>query len=284
MSAMLPAMREHYAHCEAEVRAGDKDRFLAALFAPAVARPHLFALYAFDLEIGRIRARISEPLAGEIRLQWWRDALDGGGEAKGQPVAAALLDTIERRSLARRMFLGILDARAFDLYDQPMPTLAALQTYADATAGALLRLAARVLSGDDAPVAGAVAPAGRAFAYTGFLRALALHASRRQVFVPVEVLERHGAARADVVAGRTTPALLAALNEMREQASAEHERARGLLRSAPAMAIPAFLPLALVPLYLARMARPGYDPFRTAIEVPQWRRQWALWRAAQRRL
>ena len=91
-------MDEAYAHCEALVRAADKDRYLAALFVPAAARPHVFVLYAFNAELAAVRERAREPLAGEVRLQWWREAIEGsrGGEAAANPVAAALLDTIER--------------------------------------------------------------------------------------------------------------------------------------------------------------------------------------------
>src|SRR5215475_6725423 len=114
-----------YAHCEALVRTADKDRYLAALFAPAEARPHLHALYAFAGEIARVRAAAREPLPGEIRLQWWRDVLEGEarGEVSAHPVAAALVDTVARRGLPRDPLIGFIDAHAFDLYDDAMARL-----------------------------------------------------------------------------------------------------------------------------------------------------------------
>ena len=72
-------MPDAFAHCEALVRAADRERFLTALFAPADRRNALFALYAFNIEIARVREAVREPLAGEIRLQWWSDALRGLG-------------------------------------------------------------------------------------------------------------------------------------------------------------------------------------------------------------
>src|SRR4051794_31816454 len=92
------AMDASYRHCEALVRAVDKDRFLATLFAPADKRGHLFALYAFDIELASVRHRARQPIPGEIRLQWWRDVLNGerAGEAAANPAAAALLHTIAR--------------------------------------------------------------------------------------------------------------------------------------------------------------------------------------------
>ena len=59
------------------VRAGDPDRFLVTLFAPAEARPALLALAALDLELHRIERVTTQPMAGLIRLQWWRESLDG---------------------------------------------------------------------------------------------------------------------------------------------------------------------------------------------------------------
>ena len=81
-------MTEHADYCESLVRDADKDRFLATLFASAEARPDLFALYAFDQETAAVAHRVREPMAGEIRLQWWHDAITGKTPADGHPVPA----------------------------------------------------------------------------------------------------------------------------------------------------------------------------------------------------
>src|SRR5437588_8443923 len=137
------------AHCEALVRAADKDRFLAALFARAEHRPALHALYAFNVEITRVRELVREPLAGEIRLQWWTDAL--GGEARGEvqanPVAAALLATLARYRLPAEPVAQLIEAHRFDLYDEPMATLADLEAYARKSASVLIELAASIPGG-----------------------------------------------------------------------------------------------------------------------------------------
>jgi len=124
-------MDDNYRHCEALVRMADKDRFLATLFAPAEKRGPLFALYAFNAEIASVRERAREPMPGEIRLQWWRDVINGesAGEAAANPVAAALTDTIARFSLPKPPLIGLIEAHAFDLYDDPMPTGPAVRTY-----------------------------------------------------------------------------------------------------------------------------------------------------------
>jgi phytoene synthase len=276
-------MPDAFAHCENLVRAGDKDRWLASLFAPADRRPHLFALYAFDLEVARVRALARGPMAGEIRLQWWREALAGTrpGEAAAHPVAAALLETVARHDLAVATLGELIEARAFDLYDDPMPSLDAFAGYGRRTAAGLIELAARVTDGD-AALGDLAGPAGIAYATTGLLRGLALHAARGQLYLPADVLERHGAQASDILAGRFTPPLRAVLAEMRAFARQNLAIFAARRAALPAAAVPAFLPVALARLYLDRMERADYDPFATPVEVPQWRRQWTLWRTARK--
>jgi phytoene synthase len=276
-------MTDAFAYCENLLRVGDKDRWLASLFAPVDRRVHLHALYAFNLEVARVRELAREPMAGEIRLQWWREVIAGTrpGEATANPVAAALVETIARHDLPLETFLDLIEARAFDLYNDPMPSLDAFAGYGRRTASGLIELAARVLDPDRAgdELAG---PAGIAYATTGLLRAFALHASRGQVYLPADLLARHGAEVSDILAGRTTDALRAALGELRGFARKNFDLFETRRRVLSRAVAPALLPAALVPAYLRRMDRNDYDPFKTPVEVPQWRRQWLLWRAARK--
>jgi 15-cis-phytoene synthase len=179
-------------------------------------------------------------MAGEIRLQWWRDALErpGSGEAKANPVAAALLDTIIRFRLPVERLIALVEARAFDLYNDPMPTLAALEAYASHTSSALIELAARILGGDRIDASDAARHAGVAYAIAGLLRAFPLHAARGRLFIPLELLERHGAKAEDVLAGRATPALSAALTELRQAARGHFQAYRDSAGAIPARVAP----------------------------------------------
>src|SRR5205823_14855370 len=116
-----PTMMDAFAHCEMLVRTGDRERYLSALFAPAEHRRALFALYAFNLEIARIREVVRNPGAGEIRLAWWREVLRGEerGGVEGNPVAAALRATVLEHGLSEQRLTEILDARSFDLGSEP---------------------------------------------------------------------------------------------------------------------------------------------------------------------
>jgi phytoene synthase len=267
----------HYEYCGTLVREHDRDRWLASLFAPAEKRPHLHALYGFNIEIARIRDVVSDPMPGEIRMQWWSEALEDAarGDVVAHPVAHAFLDTIAKCGLPQGRFAALIEARRFDLYDDPMPDTPALVAYCDATASCLVSAAAQILAGERA--AETSHAAGIAYAMTGLLRALPFHAARGQCFVPADLLARHGMSPSDVLAWRDTPGLRAALAELRTSARDHLAQARASVDSLAAAARPAFMPLAVLQLYLAAMERPDYHPF-TVTEVPQWRRQWRLWR------
>ena len=170
----------------------------------------MFALYAFNLEVARIRELARGPLAGEIRLQWWSDVLAGErhGEWQGHPVAAALTATIEAYGLTRSRFAKLVDARRFDLYTDAMQTLADLEAYADAVSTTLIMLSAQILAaGREADIGEVAHHAGVAYAIAGLLNAFPIHARQGQLFVPIEVLQRHGADRQALAAGPARAAL-----------------------------------------------------------------------------
>jgi 15-cis-phytoene synthase len=280
-----PGLDAAFAHCEAAVREADKDRWLASLFAPDRLRPDLMALYAFNLEVASVRERVSDPLPGEVRLQWWRDVLtgEGRGDVAAHPVAAALLDVVGRRNLAIKPLVDLIDARVFDLYDDLMPTVNDLEGYCGETSSALMQVAALILAEGDYPgTADLAGHAGIAYAATGLLRAFALQASRGQVFLPADVLAAHGVAREDIVAGRASPGLTGALEAMRQLARDHLGKAEALVGGADARTAAAFLPLAVVRGLLDRMDRLVAEPFAATAELAQWRRQWAMWRVARR--
>jgi phytoene synthase len=270
-------MLDAFAYCAGLVRTADRDRYLAALFAPAKDRDALFALYAFNIEIARVREVAREAIAGEIRLQWWRDVLGGerDGEAAANPVAAALLATIKRYRLAADRLVALIEARRFDLYDDTFTNMAALEAYLVNTSSAVIACAAQIL-GADAP--GVAKPAGLAYGLVGLMRAVPLHAARHQLYVPLDILERHGVRPDEVFAGQSSAGLNAALAELRDFARRSLADVNALVSRLPSEALPAFLTVALVRPSLDRLDR--RDAFAPG-ELSPWRRQWLIWRAAR---
>jgi len=270
-------MQDAVTYCAELVRSADRDRFIATLFAPASNRDALYALYAFNVELAHVRDRAREAAAGEIRLQWWREILQGErrGEAMASPVATSLLNTIEVHRLPVDALLALVEARRFDLYDEPMPTIADLEDYGDKTASLLFEMAARVLGADAAVAA---RPAGIAYAVAALSVALPRQVARRQLYVPLELLERHGADAADLFAGRSSPALNQAVAELRNLARSHLTAAANSLRGISEQALPAFLPLAPVRRSLDHLDR---SDILSPKALSPWRRQWLIWRAAR---
>ena len=275
-------MQTKFEHCATLVREADRDRYLAALFAPVEHRDALFALYAFNVEIARVRELARTAMPGEIRLQWWREMLSGerDGEAAAHPVAAALRETLDRYGFVAAPLLELIDARAFDLYDEPMATIDDLELYGIRTQSPVFAMAVGILSNGGAPPEMFTLDASVAFAIGGILSGLGRHASRRQLYVPLDVLDRHQVEREEIFAGQVSEPLRAALAEMRALARRHLSLAQAKLTSAASEMLPAFLPVALVGPMLRRMERRGYEPFAFN-QVPPWRRQWLLWRAAR---
>jgi 15-cis-phytoene synthase len=275
-------MQDTSDYCAELVRAADRDRYIATLFAPAELRGALHGLYAFNIEVARVREAAREPLPGEIRLQWWRDVVNGerGGEASANPVAAALLAAVAHHRISIAKLNALLDASRFDLYDEPMARLADLEAYARNTGSTLIALAAQILAGANASLTEMIAGhAGMASAITAVLRTFPLHAARGQLYVPIELLSRHGAVPQEIFAGRSSAGLNSALAELREIARRHLVATQQHLSGLPREALPAFLPLALVRPSLDRLER--CDAFAPA-EISPWRRQWLIWRAARK--
>jgi len=267
------------------VRASDRDRYLSALYAPEEKRSALFALYAFNAEIAGVRDRIREALPGEVRLQWWRDVLNAGTKqaAAGHPVAEALVEALANHHLPQAAFQNYLEARTFDLYDDPMPSRNDLEGYCGETAGAIIQLAAMVLDSEAAPEFSDLAGhAGCAQAVTGLLRLLPLHRARGQCFVPRDILVAVGSSPEEFVAGdggQGAQGALAAMIALAAEHLATFEKGAHKL---PAALRPAFLPIALTGAYLNRLRRMGKEALTVPADIATWKRHAILFRYAAR--
>jgi phytoene synthase len=254
-------------------RDGDPDRYASALFAPRAARERLFALYAFNVELARIAEQVSEPQLGEIRLQWWRDALGRAcaGEATGHPVADAIGNAVRHEALSGESLAGLIDARSFDVSVRIMPDTSSLDDYLGKTAGALFSLAAEVVAPHKtSDIEPAVRGAGIAYGLTGLMRALPVHAARGRVDLPADTLLRHGTSPEQILAGQTSKGLTDILAEFRETAHVALRSARRHVAALPRETRAAFLPLALVAPYLSALQK--VDPLRQVAEINPLRR------------
>ena len=267
----------------ASARAGEPDRYLAALLAPPAARDGLLALAAFSAELGRIGQLVTrEPMMGEIRLQWWRDALRLGdsGERTGNPVADALREAMLRHALPAPLLLGMIDARASDLQPEPFSSEDALAAYLTDSEAAPFTLAAHVL-GEPAParpdLEAAGTAAGHAYGLVRLLLGLPHALARGSSPLPRELLVRAGIAD---LASEADPAKIAALmGDLHAEVRRHFEAARQHVANLPRPTRVAFLPLALVRPYLRALERPVHNPLRDLAEIAPLQRVWRIGRA-----
>ena len=268
--------------CAELVRGHDFARYASALFVPVAQRRPLLALYAFNVEISRIREQVSQPLPGEVRMQWWTDMLagEGHGGVEGNPVAAELKFAIRNCRLPVERLSRLIDEHQFDLYNDPMPTMAALEGYINDTSSALFSLGAGIAGWQSPEIEHLARHAGLALGMAQVIAALPLDASRRQLFVPLQLLESHGSGMEEVFAGKETAKLRAALDQLIGEAKGHLATALALLESVPREVRPVFLPLALLARDLRRMSRADSDPFLPRV-TPRLRTLWTLWRASK---
>lgn len=270
-----------------ELKTFDHDRYLSLLVMDAAAREKLIALYGLNAELARIRELVSEPMLGEIRLQWWRETVEliPQGETRGHDVAECLAEVLPSSSLSTDDLIQLIDGRSRDIEDGLFYDFNDLDAYVSQTAGLLMQLGVRLVADDAlaARLSSALEKAARAFAYTGFLRALPFHASQGTVMLPHTLLEAHEVELEDVVNGIARPGLHAAMQEMAGKARDLLEEVRETLATKEARpALPVLLPLATLPLYLQPLLRADYNPFKERVEVPAFRLQWRLLRAQWR--
>jgi phytoene synthase len=258
--------------CGSDLRRLDPDRWLTALFAPDDRRPGLLALYAFNVEIARARESVSQPMIGQIRLQWWREAWEGvaAGRPRQHPVVLALHEHC--RSLDLPTVMTLIDARERDMDDSPFADLAALTAYARSTSAPLIKLAAQQLGAalDD----GIADAAGTAYALAGILRATPHLLARRRVLLPADLLTAEGLTPEAAYQTEVGEALRPVMARIAAEAEGALQAARG--GRAPRAALPALLPATLAGLTLKSLRRSGQNPVVAETGVTPLRRQMAL--------
>jgi phytoene synthase len=267
--------------CAELVRTHDFTRYVSTLFVPSGQRRALLALYAFNVEISRVRLQVSQALPGEMRLQWWTDMLAGAGHGgvEGNPVAAELQLAISGARLPVEPLSRLIEAHQFDLYNDPMPTVAALEFYINDTSSTLFSLAARIAGWHSEAIDHLARHAGMAQGMAQVLAALPLDASRRQLFVPQPLLQQRSVVIEEVFAGKQTVKLRTAFDQFIGEAREHLTTALALMPTVPPEVRPLFLLLAQVRRDLDRMSRADANLFLPQ-SASRLRILWTLWRAS----
>ncbi|SFV32072.1 phytoene synthase [Devosia crocina] len=266
---------ESFAYSAQVLRETDRDRYLATLALPAEARDGVTALLAFNADVAAIRERVTGPAPGEIRLQWWNDALsgDGHGAVRQNPLADALLDTLDRYALPPGTLQRLIGARRFDLYDDPMPDLESFEGYAGETAATLLQLSAMILNDGLAVEHGdAAGHLGVAQAMVGHLRAFGHVSAQGRIMLPWSILAANGVREGEIFTATDSEGLHAALSQVADLAKEHLAKARPAIAALQPKLRPAFAILPVVEAQLLHWVRNGETPFSLPRDDADWRK------------
>ena len=240
-----------------QLRRYDPERWRTTLFAPAPLRSRLVALYAFNVEIARVRETVSEAILGQIRLQWWREALAeiaAGGPFRKHPI----VDCVAAAKLDLACLERAIDARERDLDDAPFSDLAALEAYAEASSGSIFEAAFLAADADPGPAKAL----GTGYALAGLLRAVPFFARQRRCLLPADLLASSGLDVEAVFEGKAGPAIAACIEPIAIRAG------KLLGTNVPRSALLPALPAAIAKLSLRRLAKSGFDPFAPSLQTP----------------
>jgi phytoene synthase len=276
---LLAAARAQDLAVRDAARSHDRDRFLSALLAPRDRRGDLVALAAFMGEIKRVPLAVHDAAIGEIRLQWWRDALEAraSGAATGHPVADALLDVARRRGVPSDLLLAPLEGFSRELYEDGVRDDRELDDYAYETEGAAIRLALAVLGGPEARGAErAVDAAARALALTRLALTLPQHVAQGRLPLPDSWVARARDPRG-LAQSEARDAVRALTDLLVEEARKALLAYRSGQKRVAGQALAAFLPVSLVEPYLKAASRPGRDALLEVADISPLSRVARLW-------
>ncbi|WP_208441056.1 phytoene/squalene synthase family protein [Bartonella raoultii] len=262
------------------LRATDRDRYISVLFAPKKKRKALAALYAFNVEVSRIREIVHDPLIGEIRLRWWYDSIAHGEIQKNNnnPILADLLAAMTLFNLPKTAFLRYCNAQILDLYHNPIETLRDLEFYWSETASIILQLSCQILAPDRAQnFTDIYKHGGIAQGLSGVLRLLSFMQSRYHYYLPTDMLKAIGVERGDLESHRISNEQKCHIIEAMVALSRDHyTKFYKYSNALPGMLKPAFLPLAIIPASLQRAQQLGAAVFQESATLPLIRRYWMI--------
>ncbi|MEQ8334107.1 squalene/phytoene synthase family protein [Nisaea sp.] len=261
------------------VRRYDPDRFRFALFAPARHREAVFTLFAFNHEVAKTRDSVSETMIGAIRLQWWRDSIDGiyAGTPRQHEVIGPLAACIAAYDLPRAPFDDLINARERDLEDRPMEDLAETERYLRATTAPLVTLLSAIVDPDGRTDRAALADIAAGHALIGRLRAAAFDESVRRPFLPRSVLTEHGAETRSFAELKADAGARKAIKALAEHAQILVRQ--GLHIPKRAGLAPLLLPARQARARIRQLAALDHDPFSPEFAAHDPLDVWRFWLA-----
>lgn len=257
----------------------NSDRYTQLLFLPENIRGPAASIFAFQQEIDRIPYLVSEPMPGEIRLQWWREVLLGQreGEAHANPLANDLLIAIRRFNLPKDGFIRFIDAKVFDLYNDPMPDRETLEAYLGETESFIFQMIITIMGEKNTSlIADACGHSGVALGIANLIQQLPYHLDKQQSYVPSSLIDACGIDGAAWFSAETQNHIsayhgFAALGQ-------EHlTKAKNVIAQLPKESRVCFLSLSANQLVFTQ-AKKRKKNLRQPLKISPLAKQWAMWK------
>jgi NADH dehydrogenase [ubiquinone] 1 alpha subcomplex assembly factor 6 len=263
-------MNDSIKFCLDMVRMQDRARYLTTLHAPSVNRSALWALHAFNLELARIRDSVSEPMIGEIRISWWREAVDGiyANAPRQHPVVEAMLTLVP--DVPQALLGDMIEGRLTDIYDGEIQDFAGLESYAAQTGGAQQQAVMHVLGCTGELALETARQVGTSWSLLGIVRAIAFHARLQRVYLPEQALRALGIDREALYQRPIGPEIVPVVHRIAQRADDLLASAR---QSRDRQALPGLLIASLAQDYLKRLQTAGFDVTKADLDAGDVTRQ-----------
>lgn len=263
------------ARAEAIVRRSGTSFFWGMRVLPPERRRAMYAVYAFCRAVDDIVDEPGEAVEQRARLDAWRAELDRlyAGQPPGDPIAQALLPAIRRFDLPKAEFLAVIAGMEMDLDGHSVaPAMAGLQLYCRRVAGAVGLLSVRCFGADEPEAEELAVVLGEALQLTNILRDLGEDAAAGRLYLPAELLERHGIAARQPDAVLDDPRLPAVCHELAALARRRYAEARSLFARCDRRRLrPVTLMIASYEPLLDRLEATGWREPRRRVSLPRWR-------------
>lgn len=270
--AVFSARQSSTGHCVDLVRKYDFENYLCTLLLPSAARPPVFAVRAFNVEVSRIRDSVSESSTASMRLQFWKDTVDAlfskSAQPPRHPVALALQQAVRTHRISRGWLHRLVSARSQIISESaPFPTVRSMEEYAVNAFTPVNYLTLQCVSTDRSVTSSHLqlcSRLGRAQGVTSLLRSvgpLCRRRSRPVVHLPTEVMKEYNVSAGRLCGGEESQAVRDVVYTVASSAHRHLTHVRDNFDQIPRHLRAPFLPAVCVRRYLARLQRAHFNVF-----------------------
>ncbi|KAK3744479.1 hypothetical protein QZH41_012892 [Actinostola sp. cb2023] len=268
--------QSNFQYCIGIVRRMDYENFLCTLLMPKKSQNSAFAIRAFNVELAQIRDVVTDKQIGKARMQFWKEILEQiyKGQPPQHPVAMAMTEAVEKHNLSKMWFTRLIEARSWlglklflqesNLEDKPHRDTQSLEEYSENSVSSALYLVLESLgkgSVKDVHADHAASHIGKAIGIVTLLRAAPYLVSQSKVYIPSDILIKHGVSHQDIIRGNTSQGVKDVIYDLASMASTHMSTARSIQSKVPKTAFRALLPSVSCQIYLNKIQKADFNLF-----------------------